>query len=71
MYNTYDVHFYASTALAQLWPRLQQSIQRDIAEAVGMEIPDRVWLMFKGRREARKKPGTVPHDLGKISIHLD
>lgn len=26
MYNTYDVHFYASFALAQLWPNLQVSI---------------------------------------------
>lgn len=23
MYNTYDVHFYASHALAHLWPNLQ------------------------------------------------
>lgn len=23
MYNTYDVHFYASHALASLWPNLQ------------------------------------------------
>lgn len=25
MYNTYDVHFYASPALASLWPNLQVS----------------------------------------------
>lgn len=29
MYNTYDVHFYASWALAMLWPRLGSSITKD------------------------------------------
>lgn len=30
MYNTYDVHFYASFALIMLWPMLQLSLQYDI-----------------------------------------
>ncbi|KFQ13879.1 Non-lysosomal glucosylceramidase, partial [Leptosomus discolor] len=30
MYNTYDVHFYASFALVMLWPKLQISLQYDI-----------------------------------------
>ena len=29
MYNTYDVHFYASWALATLWPKLSGSISKD------------------------------------------
>ena len=29
MYNTYDVHFYASFALVMLWPHLQLSLQYD------------------------------------------
>lgn len=29
MYNTYDVHFYASFALAQLWPNLQVYLGND------------------------------------------
>ena len=37
MYNTYDVHFYASFALIMLWPQLELSIQRDIAHAVSQE----------------------------------
>ncbi|KAF4532276.1 hypothetical protein B566_EDAN007248 [Ephemera danica] len=37
MYNTYDVHFYASFALAQLWPKLQQVIQFDIRDAIAVE----------------------------------
>jgi len=32
MYNTYDVHFYASIALAHLWPQLELSIQYDIGK---------------------------------------
>ncbi|RLV63286.1 hypothetical protein DV515_00018424 [Chloebia gouldiae] len=32
MYNTYDVHFYASFALIMLWPKLQLSLQYDIGE---------------------------------------
>lgn len=30
MYNTYDVHHYASFALIHLWPLLQLSLQYDI-----------------------------------------
>ena len=32
MYNTYDVHFYASFALIMLWPKLALSVQYDIGE---------------------------------------
>lgn len=35
MYNTYDVHFYASFALIMLWPKLQISLQYDIGELFG------------------------------------
>jgi len=30
MYNTYDVHHYASFAFIMLWPKLQLSIQYDM-----------------------------------------
>ena len=33
MYNTYDVHFYASWALAMLWPQLQISLQYDVGKS--------------------------------------
>ena len=36
MYNTYDVHFYASFALVMLWPMLQLSLQYDIGEYILM-----------------------------------
>jgi non-lysosomal glucosylceramidase len=29
MYNTYDVHFYASWALAMLWPKLGAAVTKD------------------------------------------
>lgn len=32
MYNTYDVHFYASFALTMLWPNLQLSLQYDMGK---------------------------------------
>lgn len=31
MLNTYDVHFYASFALAQLWPNLEHVLQAEIS----------------------------------------
>lgn len=32
MYNTYDVHYYASFALIMLWPQLALSLQYDIGK---------------------------------------
>ena len=32
MYNTYDVHHYASFAFIMLWPKLQLSIQYDMGK---------------------------------------
>lgn len=34
MYNTYDVHFYASAALAQLFPHLEHSVHADFCVLV-------------------------------------
>ena len=30
MYNTYDVHFFASFALVALWPKVELALQYDI-----------------------------------------
>lgn len=51
MYNTYDVHFYASFALAMLWPKLELSLQRDIAEATMHEYQD-VWQTLHNGKHA-------------------
>ena len=40
MYNTYDVHFYASHALANLWPNLQVSLQYDFKDAIHSEMTE-------------------------------
>jgi non-lysosomal glucosylceramidase len=64
MYNTYDVHFYASFALAMLWPRLELSVQRDFARVLAMEDPECQPLLSTSKRVPRKIAGAVPHDLG-------
>ncbi|XP_075520658.1 uncharacterized protein LOC142553967 isoform X2 [Primulina tabacum] len=64
MCNTYDVHFYASFALAMLFPKLELSIQRDIAAAVMMHDPSKMSLLLDGTSVERKVLGAVPHDIG-------
>ncbi|XP_031554727.1 non-lysosomal glucosylceramidase-like [Actinia tenebrosa] len=64
MYNTYDVHFYASFALTMLWPKLQLSLQYDLAQTVN-QTDSQVWMtMMNGHYCTRKVPGCVPHDIG-------
>jgi len=64
MFNTYDVHFYASFALIQLWPNLELSIQYDFASAVAYEKVDTRVYLYHGRSAHRKTLHSVPHDLG-------
>lgn len=64
MYNTYDVHFYASHALANLFPNLQVSLQYDYKDSIDMEIPEMRKHLYDGKSSARKVKNSVPHDLG-------
>ncbi|KAK8567784.1 hypothetical protein V6N12_006357 [Hibiscus sabdariffa] len=64
MWNTYDVHFYASFALIMLFPKLQLSIQRDFAAAVMMHDSNKMKLLHDGQLAPRKVLGAVPHDIG-------
>eukprot|EP01116_Phalansterium_solitarium_P013610 TRINITY_DN31003_c0_g1_i1.p1 TRINITY_DN31003_c0_g1~~TRINITY_DN31003_c0_g1_i1.p1 ORF type:complete len:883 (-),score=23.37 TRINITY_DN31003_c0_g1_i1:80-2728(-) len=64
MYNTYDVHFYASFALVMNWPRLELNLQHDIAAATEAEYPDYWNVLHDGVLQPRKKKGAVPHDIG-------
>lgn len=64
MWNTYDVHFYASFSLIMLFPKIELSIQRDFAAAVMMHDPEKQQLVHDGKWAARKVLGAVPHDLG-------
>eukprot|EP01033_Poteriospumella_lacustris_P008556 gene8556-6156_t len=67
MYNTYDVHFYASFALIMLWPELELSLQRDIADSVLKEDPTERTMMGEGCTRPRKVKNVVPHDVGSPS----
>lgn len=64
MYNSYDVHFYASHALTKNWPMLQRSLQYDLRDFVYAEITKKVKMLYNGEIVERKKPNTVPHDAG-------
>lgn len=64
MYNTYDVHFYASHALTMNWPQLQVSLQYDMLDAISMKISENVTGLYDGKKFERKYINTVPHDLG-------
>lgn len=63
LWNTYDVHFYASFALLSLFPELELSFQRDFARAVLLHDP-RLRHTLDGNTVPRKVLGAVPHDLG-------
>ncbi|KAF5300882.1 hypothetical protein FQR65_LT09044 [Abscondita terminalis] len=64
MYNTYDVHFYASFALIMNWPNLQLSLQYDMKDFIGMEDHDLKKMWYDGAVVPRKVKNTVPHDVG-------
>ncbi|XP_055973059.1 non-lysosomal glucosylceramidase [Sorex fumeus] len=64
MYNTYDVHFYASFALVMLWPKLELSLQYDMAlAALGEDLTKRRYLM-SGVVAPVKTKNVIPHDIG-------
>ncbi|XP_041367827.1 non-lysosomal glucosylceramidase-like [Gigantopelta aegis] len=64
MYNTYDVHHYASFAFIMLWPKIQESIQYDIADSVVSEDLASVKFCMSGEKGIVKTANTVPHDIG-------
>lgn len=64
MYNTYDVHFYASFALLKLWPKLQLSLQYDYADTILKEWSKKTNFIYCGDTGILKTKNCVPHDLG-------
>ncbi|XP_031482797.1 uncharacterized protein LOC116252579 [Nymphaea colorata] len=64
MWCTYDVHFYASFALLDLFPKIELNIQRDFAKAVLSEDKRKVKFLAEGNWGIRKVKAAVPHDLG-------
>lgn len=63
-YNTFDVDFYASFALAALWPEIEVGILRDFAAAIPRDDPSIVTIGYTRQPATRKLAGAVPHDLG-------
>ncbi|KAI5636136.1 beta-glucosidase 2, glycosyl-hydrolase family [Phthorimaea operculella] len=64
MYNTYDVHFYASFALAQLWPNLQVVIQYMYRDTIEFESEKSRTSLYDGKHVKYKVKNSLPHDLG-------
>jgi len=63
-YNTLDVYFYASFALARLWPSLAKRIIRDFVATVEVEDLEVVPVWATGGVATRKRAGALPHDVG-------
>jgi non-lysosomal glucosylceramidase len=63
-YDTVDVDFYASFALLELFPELEQRGILDLLAAIPHDDPTIVDIEASGGRAARKVGGTVPHDVG-------
>jgi non-lysosomal glucosylceramidase len=64
MFNTYDVHFSASFALAMLWPALELSLQRDFIGSLGVAHDDLHVMWGTGVSAPRKRRDAIAHDLG-------
>ena len=65
MYNTYDVHFYASFALLKLWPKIQLSLQYDFAETIEKVNDINVDFLMNGKTGLKKSSSCIPHDVGQ------
>ncbi|VDL18281.1 unnamed protein product [Hymenolepis diminuta] len=67
MYNTYDVHFNASWALLKLWPKLQLSMNYDLADITASEDRCPMKVIFKSVNDKNRVTNfflSVPHDAG-------
>ncbi|XP_068632889.1 non-lysosomal glucosylceramidase [Battus philenor] len=64
MYNTYDVHFYASFAIAQLWPNLQVVLQYMFRDTIATETVKCRQSLYDGKTVKLKIKDSIPHDLG-------
>ena len=64
MYNTYDVHFNASYALLQLFPKLQLSLQYEFADTIPKESANSITFLYDGKCAKQKSKNSLPHDIG-------
>lgn len=63
-YATFDVDFYASFALLELFPRLERRLMVDYVATVAASDPRPHPITGTGEIAIRKLAGAVPHDLG-------
>jgi non-lysosomal glucosylceramidase len=69
-YETLDVRFYGSMALAKFWPEIDKQVMRAFADTVPQELSQRMIWQWKSDTtgnltfRTRKRKGAVPHDLG-------
>ncbi|XP_018652105.1 bile acid beta-glucosidase-related [Schistosoma mansoni] len=64
MYNTYDVHHYASWALIKLWPKIQLALNYDCADLTIAEDSTSVYYIGNGKALFRSSECAVVHDFG-------
>uniref|UniRef100_A0A914Z6B5 Non-lysosomal glucosylceramidase n=1 Tax=Panagrolaimus superbus TaxID=310955 RepID=A0A914Z6B5_9BILA len=64
MYNTYDVHFYASFALAELFPKLEHVLQAEMSDNIHNSEEKLIKYHMEGDIAPQKTACRVPHDLG-------
>ncbi|CAD5206170.1 unnamed protein product [Bursaphelenchus okinawaensis] len=64
MMNTYDVHFYASFALAELFPWIECTVQMEMRDQFENHVSKQVRFHMEGDRAPIKTQKRVPHDLG-------
>lgn len=63
-YATFDVDFYASFALLELFPELERRLITDYAATIPQSNESLHRITGTGELAPRKLPGAVPHDLG-------
>jgi non-lysosomal glucosylceramidase len=66
-YNTHDVIFYGSWALAMLWPELERRVISTLAASIPDDDPRPVSIRATGAAGVRKVTGAAPHDIGMPS----
>ncbi|KAL5971623.1 Non-lysosomal glucosylceramidase [Taenia solium] len=64
MFNTYDVHFNASWALIELWPKIELAVLYDLVDMTASEDSTPVAFIYKGLKGPRNACLGVPHDCG-------
>ncbi|CAH8536627.1 unnamed protein product [Dicrocoelium dendriticum] len=65
MFNTVDVHYYASCAFIKLWPKLQLAINYDCADLTLEEDTTKTYFIHEGHHGFRNLECFVPHDFGE------